>query len=248
MSLTIPEVDMNEVEAVEAVETTASVQVEEAVATNEVAVVEEASTEVAIAGVAKPSEKRESGIKAFIAEQADEGFEDLDVGAFSFDRIKLEEGRFVMGQEDIDMGEKFQFKVLATRGLYTVSQSSDEDSKMFYSYSPDGSTKIDGESSAEILDDWKDQGFACEDMPLIIKKYLEVTIELCDRTDEYNEAIVMLQIPPASLQRFGGVAFMAKQRYKTSVGGVVVEASVGAKAGEGKKSFRPWNFKVLRLA
>lgn len=251
MSLVTPEVKTKAKAKVEeeVVETQTQNEIEEVVMTEqvetEVAVVEEVTQEVAAVSA---SEKRESGVQAFLSEQADMGFEGIEVGAFSFDRIKLHEGKFLLGTEEVELGDDFKFQILATRSMYVVSQSSDQDSEMFYSYSADGSTKIDGSSSADTLDEWKEDGFGTEDNPLNIKKYLEVMVELVDRTDEHEAAIACLQVPPTSLQRFGGIAFMAKQRFKTDVGGVVVEASVGAKVGSGNKAFRPWNFKIERKA
>lgn len=245
-SIEVEETTMPEVTEAEVIETTAV----PAVVSDEtqITAVSEDDHGVVVVEEAKASAKRESGVQAYLNQQAEEGFEDLDVGAFSFDRIKLDDGQFLLGHDEVGLGEKFQFKVLATRAMFTVSQSDDQDSEMFYSYSADGSTKIDGQSSADTLAEWKEEGFVTEENPLVIKKYLEVMAELVDRDDEHSEAIVCLQVPPSSLQRFGGVAFMAGQRYKTNVGGVIVEASVGAKAGKGSKTFRPWNFKVLRKA
>lgn len=244
MSLVTPEVKTKTKAKQEEVEMTneEAVVVEEQVE-NEVAVVEEQTTEVATA-----AEKRESGVQAFLSEQAEMGYEGIEVGAFSFDRIKLSEGKFLIGTDEVELGEDFKFTILATRSMYIVSQAAGEDSEVFYSYSADGSTKIDGSSSSDILDEWKEDGFGTEDSPLVIKKYLEVMVELIDRDDEYDSAIACLQVPPTSLQRFGGIAFMAKQRFKTDVGGVIVEALVGSKVGSGQKAFRPWNFKILRKA
>lgn len=217
-----------------------SVETEE---TTEVAVVE-ASTDVA--EVKSNTEMRAVTARQFAEQQAAAGFEGLELGAFSFDRVKLSEGKFLLGNDEEELGEAFNFIPLSTRALYTVSQSSDEDSKMFYSYDPKGLTLADGSSAEETLNEWKEEGYGTDEDPLVIKQYIEVMAELVDREDGHEGSMVSLSIPPASRQRFGGMGFQAMRKYNCQLDGVVVTASVGAKAGEGKKSFRPWNFKLNR--
>lgn len=223
---------------VDAVETEVSAE-----ETTEVAVVE-ASTDVA--EVKSNTEMRAVTARQFAEQQAAAGFEGLELGTFSFDRVKLSEGKFLLGNDEEELGEAFNFIPLSTRALYTVSQSSDEDSKMFYSYDPKGLTLADGSSAEETLNEWKEEGYGTDEDPLVIKQYIEVMAELIDREDGHEGSMVSLSIPPASRQRFGGMGFQALRKYNCQLDGVVVTASVGAKAGEGKKSFRPWNFKLNR--
>lgn len=191
------------------------------------------------------AQQRESGLKQFLQEQAEQGFEDLEVGAFSFDRVKLHEGTFKLGSDEQDIGSKIQFVALSTRASYVVKRDSGEDAPMFYSNSADGSTKTDGSSAKETLDEWLEDGYGTKDQPLVISKYLEVTAELVAPGEDHDGAVVNLSIPPSSLQRFGGMTLMANRRFNAPLSMVVCEATVGAKIGEGKKSFRPWNFRVL---
>lgn len=215
----------------------------EATETTEVAVVE-ASTDMVEAK--SNTEMRAVTARQFAEQQAAAGFEGLELGTFSFDRVKLSEGKFLLGNDEEELGESFNFIPLSTRALYTVSQSSDEDSKMFYSYDPKGLTLADGSSAEETLNEWKEEGYGTDEDPLVIKQYIEVMAELIDREDGHEGSMVSLSIPPASRQRFGGMGFQAMRKYNCQLDGVVVTASVGAKAGEGKKSFRPWNFKLNR--
>jgi hypothetical protein len=181
-----------------------------------------------------------SNVKQFIQEQAEEGFEGLAIDGFSFDRIKLEDGKFLKGSDEVEIGEKFQFIALSSRSIYVVRQSDDQDAESFYSYDPAGQTKTDGSSAKDILDEWKTDGYGTEEHPLSIRKYLEVFARL-PKGDE----MVSLSIPPSSVSRFSGKAAEAKFRYNLGLGQVVLEASVGKKAGEGSKAFRPWTFSVI---
>lgn len=212
--------------------------------------VEQSSTEVEVVEQTQPTTsvtaKHESSIKAFQAEQAELGYEGLEIGAFSFDGIKLHEGQFKLGADETELGQEFEFITMSTRNRYVVRQGEFNDAETFYSYSADGSTLTDGSSSAAILEEWKEDGYGTEDSPLDIRKYLEVMAEIIVDDEEHNGSIVNLSIPPSSLQRFGGAARIAKARYRAILGEVVIRASVGSKVGEGQKAFRPWNFKVAR--
>lgn len=251
MSLVTPDVVTDEVVEINEEEIMVETKEEDVmntVETTEVVVQEEAQSQEVAVQVASVTEKREGSIKALIQEEAEDGFEGLEIGAFSFERVKLSDGSFLLGENETSLGTVVNLQVVSSRASYLVQQSDDEDCEIFYSYDADGSTKADGTSSKDITDKWLEDGFGDKDNPLHIKKYLEVMAVLMDRDDEHAEAIVNLQIPPASIQRFSGMSFLAKSRFKTNIGGVILEASVGAKAGSGSKSFRPWNFKIIRKA
>lgn len=193
------------------------------------------------------SERKDQSIKSFVQAQAEMGYEGLEVGAFSFDRVKLASGTFLLGSDEEDIGKEFNFITLSSRNIYIVARSADEDeTEMYYSYCEKGLTKTDGTSTEDILNEWKEDGYGVEGNPISIKKYMEVMAELVDRDDEHEGCMVSLSLPPSALQRFGGVSFQAGRRYNTHIGGVVLEASVGKRAGEGKKAWNPWNFKIVR--
>lgn len=243
MSLVTPDVIVDEVET--QTDVAVEAKTEEVIVEKTEVAVQEQNAEVA---VAKPNntELRQATTSQFLSAQADAGFEGLDIGAFSFERVKLDEGQFLMGADDIELGTAFNFVALSTRSLYIIRQNSTQDAEMYYSYCPKGSTKADGSSAEETLNEWKEDGYGDADNPLDIKKYLEVMAELTDRDDEYEGMMVSLSIPPSSLQRFGGMAFQASRKFGRTLDQVVIKATVGAKAGEGSKSFRPWNFKIDR--
>ncbi len=203
------------------------------------------STNVAVVG---EGERARGAMKAYISQElAQEGFEDLELTGFSFDRIKLHEGKFKLGTEEVDLGEEFDCIIHSTRAIYVVRQSTDEDSEVYYSYDPEGKTLSDGSSAEEVLEKWRDEGYATEENPVDVKKYLEVMVTLTNRDDEYNDTMASLSIPPASRDRLAGAAAMAKQKYKVSPSGVITRCKVGKKTGEGKKAFRPWVFQVQGL-
>lgn len=189
--------------------------------------------------------QRTNAIAQFSQEQAAAGYEGMDLTSFSFDRIKLHEGSFKIGQEEADLGASFQCVVMGTRRLFVVRQSTDNDAESYYSYDAAGATMTDGSSAEAKLEEWMDEGYGVEGAPLDIREYCEAMALLVGRSDEYADAMVTLSIPPASKSRLAGMAFQAKSRLKSELNGVVLECQVGKKAGEGAKSFRPWLFKLV---
>lgn len=203
-----------------------------------------ANTEVAIAKTQEVSTSADKGqgAKQFLEYQAEQGFEGLELGAFSFDRLILNNGVFQLGQEKEDIGRSVNFVVMSSRAQYIVSRTDDQDDdNVFYSYAADGSTKSDGSSAQETLDEWKEDGY---DKP-VIKKYLEVMAEIVD-DPEREGTMVSISLPPTAQQRFGGVVFQAARRFRANPDGVVITAEVGKTVVVGKKSYNPWSFKISR--
>lgn len=197
------------------------------------------------AGAVSVVEQRTNAMAQFTEDQAAAGYEGMELTSFSFDRIKLHEGKYLIGSDEVELGESFEAVMLGTRNLYVVRQSDDNDAKSFYSYDPKGLTHSDGSSAAEMLAEWADEGYGVDGSPLDIRGYLEGMALLVNRDDEYDQNMVSLSIPPASKARVAGMAFQAKSRLKCELNGAVLKFSVGNKVGEGKKAFRPW---VLTLA
>lgn len=172
-----------------------------------------------------------------------EGFSDLEVSALSFDRVKLHEGSFKIGDNEEDLGKNIKFKVMTTRAVYLFSQSDDDDAETFYSYCPNGTTMTDGTSSAERLAEWKADGYEP-----VSRAYQEAMVELVDREDEWEGSVVSLSIPPASRSKFGGVISVGTMRNKCSPADLVISATpsevIKAKGGQ---SYRRWNFRVERV-
>lgn len=205
--------------------------------TSEVAVVNPASA---------PAVQRANAMAQFTQEQAEAGFEGLELTGMSFDRIKLHEGKFLIGSEESELGTEFDCVVYATRNIYVVRQSTDNDAEAFYSYDPKGQTMTDGTSAQEKLADWLDDGYGTEDAPLDIRPYLEATVVLVNREDEYDGHMAMLSIPPASKARMAGAAAKAQMKFKgAKLNEVVTRCTVGKKVGDGQKAFRPWLFSAI---
>lgn len=200
-------------------------------------VAEAKQTAVAPTGAAKASQ----AMAEFSREQEEQGFEGMDLTGMSFDRIKLHEGQFKLGQEETPIGTDFECVIQATRRLYVVRQSDDNDADAFYSYDPEGKTNTDGSESK--LEEWKEDGY---EETIEIKEYMEAVALLVNRDDEFDQMMVMLSVPPASRARVAGAAAQAQFRLKAkNLSEVVVRASVGKQVGTGTKAFKPWNFSLV---
>lgn len=184
-----------------------------------------------------------ASVVSFVAEQAEQGFEGAVLDSFSFPRMKLDDGKFLFGTDEEELGESFQFQALKSRPIYVIRQSEDSDAESFYSYDPQGQTHTDGSSAKAKLDEWKEQGYGDSEHPLDVKEYLEMFALLVG--GPHDGEVVSLSIPPASRTRFWGQAEVAKIKFRLGTGQVVYEAKVGKKAGDGAKSFRPWLFSIV---
>lgn len=237
-----------EVEAAAEPEAEAKVEPEVKAKPEVAAAAEPVANQVAVAaqaGAVSVVEQRTNAMAQFVKNQAESGYEGMELTSFSFDRIKLHEGKFLIGSSETDIGESFEAVVLSTRNLYVVRQSDDNDAKSFYSYDPKGATHTDGSSSEETLAEWADEGYGVEGAPLDIRGYMEAMALLVNRDDELDQNMVSLSIPPASKPRMAGMAFQASSRLKCELNGAVLRFEVGAKVGDGKKAFRPWVMKLV---
>lgn len=230
----------------EAVSTAAAVETSEPMTEQGVA----ATQAVAVAEPAEQkavsvTEQRTNAMAQFSQEQAAAGFEGLDLTGMSFDRVKMHEGKFLLGSEEAELGTEFDCVIHNTRRLYVVRQSTDQDAESYYSYDSTGATFTDGSSATGKLQEWLDEGYGGEDAPLDIKEYLEAMATLVNRDDEYDQQMVMLSIPPASKARLAGAAAQAYTKMRGArLDQVVTQCQVGKKVGEGTKAFRPWVFKI----
>jgi len=229
------------VQEAEQVETTARVNEEPA---------NKPKQEVAMAETTKAAapavQSQAASMAKFTEDMAEQGYEGLTLSSMSFDRIKLHEGKFLLGSDETELGTEFDCVVYGTKALYVVRQSTDNDAEAFYSYDPNGKTFTDGTSAREKLEEWAEDGYGTEDSPLDIRPYLEATVVLVNRDDEYEGEMVMLSIPPASKDRLGGCAAQASMKFnKALLNQVVTRCTVGKKVGEGQRAFKPWTFKVI---
>lgn len=195
--------------------------------------------------VATNAERQASASEQFTNDMAAQGYEGMTITGMSFDRLKLHEGRFQLGSEEISLGEELQLVVLSTRNIYVVRQFAGEGAEMFYSYDKQGQTLSDGTSAKDTLDKWKDDGYGTETDPLDIKEYIEAMSQLKNRNDEYNDHMVSLSIPPTSKARLAGAMAVGIRKFQCPPGDLVLKCSVGKKIGTGDKAFRPWNFAAI---
>lgn len=210
----------------------------------------ETSTAVATRESSAPAVSK--GGSAAESRLAEDGMEGLTVGGMSFDSIKLPgEGQFLIGQDDEELGKSFKCVIQQSRARFVVRQSNDQDAEMFYSYDADQFAKTgvitntEGQDMSETIQEWKEDGY---DEAPVIKKYLEVMAIFIDEDEngepgERDRMMVMLSIPPASVQRFSGFIYQQRMMKKQKQHEFVTECLVGKKVKKDSNSFFPWNFK-----
>lgn len=183
---------------------------------------------------------KSGGGNQFESDMAEDGFEGLTLGGLSFEQIKLPgEGQFLIGQDDEELGQEFDCVIQGTRSRYVVRQSDDQDAEMFYSYDPNGLTNTEGQDMSDTLQEWKEEGF---ERP-VIKKYIETMAIMIDEGGERDRMMVMLSIPPASVQKFSGFLAQQKMMKGAKPNEFITKCVVGKKVKKDKNSFFPWAFK-----
>ena len=190
---------------------------------------------------ANNTERSKAAASQFESNMAESGFEGLTLGGLSFEQIRLPgEGQFLIGQDDEELGQEFDCVIQGTRSRYVVRQSDDQDAEMFYSYDPKGKVNAEGVDMSETLQEWADDGY---EKP-VIKRYIEATAVMVNAADPDREGMmVILSIPPASVQKFAG--FIAQQQFmkKQQPSEFITRCVVGKKVKKDKTSFFPWAFK-----
>ena len=190
---------------------------------------------------ANNTERTKAAATQFESDMAESGFEGLTLGGLSFEQIRLPgEGQFLIGQDDEELGQEFDCVIQGTRSRYVVRQSDDQDAEMFYSYDPEGKVNAEGVDMSETLQEWADDGY---EKP-VIKRYIEATAVMVNAADPDREGMmVILSIPPASVQKFAG--FIAQQQFmkKLQPSEFITRCVVGKKVKKDKNSFFPWAFK-----
>lgn len=190
---------------------------------------------------ANNTERTAAAASKFEHSMAESGFEGLTLGGLSFEQIRLPgEGQFLIGQDDEELGQEFDCVIQGTRSRYVVRQSDDQDAEMFYSYDPEGKVNAEGVDMSETLQEWADDGY---EKP-VIKRYIEATAVMVNAADPDREGMmVILSIPPASVQKFAG--FIAQQQFmkKQQPSEFITRCVVGKKVKKDKNSFFPWAFK-----
>lgn len=181
-----------------------------------------------------------TGGGGFIQGAADDGFEGLELGYFSFPTIKLpSEGRFE-SSTGLNLGEYFDVVVTGSKSRYLIKVSGALKTDKRIAFSMDKITTIDGKSLEELKREWEADS-------LDIKKYLDVPVRVvsCKSAQELEGGMVMLSIPPSGVQRFSGYIAELSFLGKGKPDGVVTRCKVGPKITTDGNGFYPWLFEFI---
>lgn len=184
--------------------------------------------------VKSPSQVMTKGGK-FEDQMADQGFEGLEVGFYSYTTVKLAtEGRFETG-EGTDLGKTLKVQLMESKRKFVFNNSEDENVAEF-SYDRIHNTK--GELLQPIFDEWEQEGGK-----KVEKKYLDVTCAVIE--GELEGEIVILSVSPSGVAKFTG--YLGKLNYAgKDLREVVTECYVGSKVTTVPKPFYPWAFRLVK--
>jgi hypothetical protein len=170
---------------------------------------------------------------------AESGFEGLEFGFGAFPIITLQNtGQFESSEGGV-LGSSFNVILLGSKTKWICKNDQKGPAEDFF-YSFDRETALSGEDAQPIIDGWRQRGWKHE-----WKKYLDVQAQLVT-DDEDNGALVMLSIPPTSINRFSGYVATIMGRYQQDITQVVTRCELGEKVTRVKYPFHPWAFSKLR--
>ena len=178
--------------------------------------------------------RRSSVPRSVESAAADQGFEGVTIGFGSYPIVKLEDGIFQTNDEEL--GKEIIGRLLNSKKkiLYRTKVPEGESPEIVYTY--DDVLSTSGNPIKDVLAEWEADGEKWER-----KEYLDVVTRIEDEESPYDSRIVLLSIPPASSNRFGGYVgeLMMSGR---KVADVLTRVSVGKKVTKTRFPFYPWNF------
>jgi len=167
------------------------------------------------------------------------GFEGLEFGFGAFPVVTLQNtGQFETSEGGV-LGSSFNCILLGSKAKWICKNDQRGDAEDFF-YSFDRVTALTGEDAKTIIDGWTQRGWKHE-----WKKYLDVQAQMVT-DDEDNGALVMLSIPPTSINRFSGYVATVIGRYQQEITQVVTRCELGEKVTKVRYPFHPWSFSKLR--
>ena len=207
----------------------------EVVEDEQVADVESDSKEVA----AKPTatELAKPGSGNFVQQAADDGFEGVELGYFSFPTIKMPGEGIFESSTGVNLGKYVDVVITGSKPKYLIKPANAGAKDKRIAFSADAQVSIEGKTLADLKKEWGVDA-------LDIKKYLDVPAKLIssDKSNDLDDQMVMLSVPPSAVQRFSGylaeLSFLGKGKPTQ----VITRCKVGAKITNDNGDFYPWLF------
>ena len=171
-----------------------------------------------------------------------DGFEDLDneIGFGSFPIMKLDNGSFSIGDDEIGTSVLVIMQQSRAKHLYKEGGKEETD---YVVYSYDEKNDTGGRPLESVFAEWASEGVDVESIEH--KKYSEA-VALVVQEGEYYGQLVLLSVPPASIKRMAGYRAELKVMKRTTPQQVVTRCEVGKKVKKDNKSFTPWQFRFVR--
>lgn len=238
------------VEEEKVVEEPAEVKTKAEIKTTKKQVPAETKKQTTSTAVSTETKSVTDGAGSALAQAAQEGFEGLEVGFGTFPTAVIGTGgSFEVDGEDEDF-QTFTGRLETSKALYLCTQDGVQDSPSAFTY--DGKNLNSPESGCTTVDDLR-RAWAEEGETLVIRKYLEVVVEIqsIDGNDDpeshdFIGQFIICKIPPSSLNKFSGIVMMASRR-GIPINELLVEFGMGKRreSRSGNK-YTPWAFKQVK--
>ena len=164
-----------------------------------------------------------------------DGFEGLEFGFGAFPQISLQNnGTFEYSGGGL-IGIDFYCIILGSKAKYIYKNGQKKALEDFV-YSYDKEYTLQGGLVQAKLDEWVGKGWVPEE-----KKYLDVQAQIVSN-DQHNGELVLLSIPPNSINRFSGYIATVQGRHGKSIKKVITHCYLGDRVTKGEYPFNPWAF------
>jgi hypothetical protein len=174
---------------------------------------------------------------AIQAELSQDGFAGTEFGFGSFPLISLQNNGTFQSSEGGSLGTEFYVNLLGSTPKWIYKNDQKGPAEDFF-YTFDNEVSVGGEPVADILEGWKARGWKFEK-----KKYLDVQAQMVT-DDEDNGTLVLLSIPPTSINKFSGYLATVKGRHGLDLKSAITRCHLGEQVTKVKHPFHPWAFSL----
>jgi hypothetical protein len=178
---------------------------------------------------------------ATTAKLATEGYEGLEIDWTSFPTIVLDKGEFCSGDGAELAKQDALVRIMQTRKRFVLRTKTAEpdDAELAYTYDMSELQDSDSELSTKVTA-WKAEG-----LDYVVKEYIEAVAMVEDGEHQFDQQMVLLQIPPTSVGRFSGYMTSNQLVKKLLPREYLTRCYRGDKITKANNPFYPWAFEFV---
>jgi len=165
----------------------------------------------------------------------EDGFDGLEFGFGAFPMVTLQNTGIFELSDGGPLGQDFYCIILGSKAKWIVKNDQKGPLEDF-AYTFDKIHTTSGGLIEDKTAEWAAKGWGHE-----MKKYLDVQAQLVTQ-DQHNGELVLLSIPPTSVNKFSGYLATVQGRYAKRVKNVITRCHLGDRVTKVKYPFHPWAF------